>query len=100
MCFLSKAATNERVFTRISAGYVQVVGQIDQTALNLQSDDYGGEEDPHGADARGNPLGSLLYSSAFGKGPMSDDQQVFEWSFFVGSGSFVGLPFSSSRHPI
>lgn len=36
----------------ITAGYVQVVGQIDQTALNLQADDYGGEEDPHGADCK------------------------------------------------
>lgn len=30
--------------------YVQVVGFIDQTKINLKSDDYGGELDPHGAD--------------------------------------------------
>lgn len=30
--------------------YVQVVGFIDQTQINLQSDDTGGELDPHGAD--------------------------------------------------
>ena len=30
--------------------YAQVVGFIDQTKINLQSDDYGGEMDPHGAD--------------------------------------------------
>lgn len=30
--------------------YVQVVGFIDQTQINLQADDTGGELDPHGAD--------------------------------------------------
>ncbi|KAI9609587.1 hypothetical protein H4Q26_007547 [Puccinia striiformis f. sp. tritici PST-130] len=46
-------------------GYIQAVGFIQQTALNLQANDTGGEEDPHGADQRGNPLGALMYSSAF-----------------------------------
>lgn len=71
--------------------YVEVVGFIDQTALNLQASDYGGEEDPHGADQRGNPLGALLYSTAFGgSGNSSSDTptQVIEWSYFVGSGVF------------
>ena len=30
--------------------YIQVVGFIDQTKINMASDDYGGEMDPHGAD--------------------------------------------------
>lgn len=30
--------------------YVQVVGFIDQTKINLQAGDFGGELDPHGAD--------------------------------------------------
>jgi hypothetical protein len=30
--------------------YVQVVGFVDQTKVNLQADDFGGEMDPHGAD--------------------------------------------------
>ena len=30
--------------------YLQAVGFIDQTKINLQQDDYGGELDPHGAD--------------------------------------------------
>lgn len=68
--------------------YVEIVGYIDQTALNLQASDYGGEEDPHGADQRGNPLGSLMFSSAFGNGTLSPYQQVTEWSYFVGSGLF------------
>jgi hypothetical protein len=54
----------------------------------LQIADFGGEEDPHGADQRGNPLGSLLYSSAFGAGPASPYKQVIEWSYFVGGGIF------------
>lgn len=30
--------------------YIQVVGFIDQTKINIQADDGGGELDPHGAD--------------------------------------------------
>ena len=30
--------------------YLQAVGFIDQTKINLQQGDYGGELDPHGAD--------------------------------------------------
>jgi hypothetical protein len=30
--------------------YVQVVGYLDQAQLNINSSDYGGEMDPHGAD--------------------------------------------------
>ena len=47
-------------------GYVEVIGYIDQTALGIQANDAGGEEDPHGADSRGNPLGGLVFSTAFG----------------------------------
>ncbi|KAK9895793.1 hypothetical protein P389DRAFT_160386 [Cystobasidium minutum MCA 4210] len=71
--------------------YVEVVGYVDQTKLNLQANDYGGEEDPHGADQRGNPLGALLYSTAFGGSGNSSSNtptQVIEWSYFVGSGVF------------
>ena len=30
--------------------YIQIVGFIDQTKVNIASGDYGGEMDPHGAD--------------------------------------------------
>jgi len=30
--------------------YIQVVGFIDQAQININSSDYGGEMDPHGAD--------------------------------------------------
>ncbi|EGG06500.1 uncharacterized protein MELLADRAFT_124012 [Melampsora larici-populina 98AG31] len=70
-------------------GYIQIVGQIDQTALNIKPDDAGGELDPHGADLRGNPLGGLVYSTAFGKnGQSSKPIQVIEWSSFIGSNIF------------
>ncbi|EIM87703.1 uncharacterized protein STEHIDRAFT_96968 [Stereum hirsutum FP-91666 SS1] len=69
--------------------YVEIAGYIDQTALNLTADDAGGEEDPHGADERGNPLGSLLYSSAFNaNNSQTNFTQVIEWSYFVGDGIF------------
>ncbi|KAL0060900.1 hypothetical protein AAF712_012293 [Marasmius tenuissimus] len=66
--------------------YVQVVGFIDQTQINMQADDWGGEMDPHGADLRGNPMGGLLYSKAWsGDGRF---QQVIQWHNFMGAGVF------------
>lgn len=57
--------------------------------MNLQATDYGGEEDPHGADQRGNPLGALAYSTAFGGGGNNSSAsggytQVIEWSYVSG----------------
>lgn len=60
--------------------------------LYIQASDSGGELDPHGplrpasaleltssgADGRGNPIGSLMYSNAFG-GSSSGETQVQEW---------------------
>ncbi|EGF97652.1 uncharacterized protein MELLADRAFT_73714 [Melampsora larici-populina 98AG31] len=69
-------------------GYIEVIGFIDQTALNLQANDTGGEEDPHGADQRGNPLGGLMYSDAFNTPGGPAYTQVIEWSYFIGSGIF------------
>jgi len=63
--------------------YVQVVGHIDQSKINLQADDGGGEMDPHGADQRGNPLGGLVFSSAWG-----GVKQAKEWHNFMGSNIF------------
>ncbi|KAL4268398.1 macrophage activating glycoprotein [Pleurotus pulmonarius] len=64
--------------------YVQVVGFIDQTAINIARGDSGGELDPHGADLRGNPLGGLMYSNAW-----SDSfEQAIEWHNFMGGDAF------------
>jgi len=73
-------------FMRTSA-YVQVVGYIDQTMINIAAGDYGGEMDPHGADLRGNPLGGLLYSNAF-SGDENKFDQVIEWHNFMGADQF------------
>lgn len=37
--------------------YVQVSGWWDGTRLNIAANDEGGELDPHGATAQGNPIG-------------------------------------------
>ncbi|KAF8072318.1 manno protein [Lyophyllum atratum] len=67
--------------------YVQVIGFIDQTKINIQAGDYGGEMDPHGADLRGNPMGGLMYSNAFSGGG-NNFQQVIEWHNFMGGNAF------------
>ncbi|KAH8112679.1 hypothetical protein DFH11DRAFT_1606411 [Phellopilus nigrolimitatus] len=70
--------------------YVQVVGFIDQTKINMKADDYGGELDPHGADLRGNPLGGLVYTNAFNasNGDNNTWSQAIEWHNFMGGGAF------------
>ncbi|GAA5836109.1 hypothetical protein JCM3766R1_001968 [Sporobolomyces carnicolor] len=76
--------------------YVQVVGQIDQSKINIDASDYGGEMDPHGADQRGNPLGGLVFSDAFGANSSTNGttgsgtayQQVIQWHNFMGGGVF------------
>ncbi|TFK35252.1 hypothetical protein BDQ12DRAFT_668743 [Crucibulum laeve] len=67
--------------------YVSVVGFIDQTKINIAAGDSGGEMDPHGADLRGNPLGGLVFSNAFG-GDKNTFTQAIEWHNFMGSNSF------------
>jgi hypothetical protein len=67
--------------------YVALIGFIDQTKINIQAGDYGGELDPHGADLRGNPLGGLVYSNA-SKNSNVTYQQVIEWHDFVGGDAF------------
>ncbi|KAF7437207.1 hypothetical protein PC9H_004043 [Pleurotus ostreatus] len=67
--------------------YVQVVGFIDQTAIDIAAGDSGGELDPHGADLRGNPLGGLVYSNAWSKNP-DMYEQVIEWHNFMGGNAF------------
>lgn len=70
--------------------YLQLTGKIDQSLINIASNDTGGEEDPHGADGRGNPLGSLVYSNGFiaNDGNLSNFQQVIEWHNFLGGNVF------------
>ncbi|KAG6855515.1 hypothetical protein H0H87_001783 [Tephrocybe sp. NHM501043] len=76
--------------------YVQVVGFIDQSKINIASGDTGGEMDPHGADLRGNPLGGLVYSNAYTSNKNSF-KQVIEWHNFMGSDSFCFKACDPSR---
>jgi len=81
--------------------YVQIVGFLDQTLVNLQGGDMGGELDPHGADEQGNPLGALWYSNSLGDNTAAfanrfknkqdntaGETQVIEWIDFIGSNMF------------
>ncbi|KAG7439360.1 uncharacterized protein BT62DRAFT_983444 [Guyanagaster necrorhizus] len=63
--------------------FIQVTGSGDLTKLNIPSGDAGGELDPHGADGNGNPIGGLVFSTAFGK-----LEQVFEWTNFMSADQF------------
>ncbi|TFK92500.1 hypothetical protein K466DRAFT_573021 [Polyporus arcularius HHB13444] len=63
--------------------YVQVTGVGDLTKINIPQGDEGGELDPHGADGNGNPIGGLVFSSAFGQ-----LQQLHEWTNFVAFNEF------------
>ncbi|KAI3613984.1 macrophage activating glycoprotein [Moniliophthora roreri] len=63
--------------------YVQVTGIGDFTSMNIPAGDAGGELDPHGADGNGNPIGGLVFSSAFG--PL---QQIHEWTNFMAVDQF------------
>lgn len=64
--------------------YVQVTGFIKQQFVDIDPSDSGGELDPHGADQRGNPLGALLFSTAW----TGDFVQAIEWHNFMGGGTF------------
>ncbi|KAF8957725.1 hypothetical protein BDZ97DRAFT_1844860 [Flammula alnicola] len=64
--------------------YIQVVGFIDQTKINMATGDFGGEMDPHGADLRGNPMGGILFSNAW----TGSYVQVIEWTNFMGGNAF------------
>jgi hypothetical protein len=45
------------------------------TNINIPAGDAGGELDPHGADGNGNPIGGLVFSSAFGA-----LEEIHEWT--------------------
>jgi len=63
--------------------YIQIVGFVDQTKININAQDYGGELDPHGQDLNGNPIGGLVYSTAFSPDGVTIEQ-VNDWNMFIG----------------
>lgn len=58
--------------------YVQVTGTGDFTKINIKDGDQGGELDPHGATGDGNPIGGLVYTTAFSNGGKKHEQ-INEW---------------------
>jgi hypothetical protein len=40
----------------VTSEYIQIAGFIDQTQVNMNAEDYGGELDPHGADLVSLPM--------------------------------------------
>ncbi|KAF8603916.1 hypothetical protein BDV93DRAFT_441640 [Ceratobasidium sp. AG-I] len=68
--------------------YIQITGFVDQTQINLQSTDEGGELDPHGADEQGNPIGGLVFTNAWSNGNNNSYIQAVEWTNFMGGNMF------------
>ncbi|KAH9956486.1 hypothetical protein BC827DRAFT_749602 [Russula dissimulans] len=64
--------------------WVQVTGVGDLTKINIPAGDEGGELDPHGADGNGNPIGGILFTTAFTGQPV----QAHEWTNFVAADQF------------
>jgi hypothetical protein len=59
-----------------------VTGNLNQALVDMAADDSGGELDPHGADNRGNPIGSLVFTNAFpaSGGNTNTYIQAVEWN--------------------
>ncbi|CAO1621131.1 unnamed protein product [Parajaminaea phylloscopi] len=72
-------------FVKTSA-YVQVTGTGDLTKLNIAAGDEGGELDPHGATGSGNPIGGLVYTTAFSAN--GKHEQIFEWMSEISATDF------------
>ncbi|KAJ7667551.1 hypothetical protein DFH06DRAFT_1294590 [Mycena polygramma] len=68
----------------ITPDYIQVTGIGNLTLLNIAAKDEGGELDPHGADGNGNPVGGIVFSTAF----TGQVEQVFEWTNFMSDSEF------------
>ncbi|KAG2361830.1 hypothetical protein BDR07DRAFT_1408471 [Suillus spraguei] len=67
----------------VTPDYIQVTGVGNFTNINIPAGDEGGELDPHGADGNGNPVGGLVFSSAFGA-----LEQIHEWTNFMSADQF------------
>ncbi|EAU85094.1 macrofage activating glycoprotein [Coprinopsis cinerea okayama7 len=63
--------------------YVQITGTGDFTKLNIPAGDWGGELDNKGGDAKGNPIGGLIFGNSF-----ADGLQYNEWTEFISDKEF------------
>lgn len=66
-----------------TSAYIQITGLFNQSGVGLQTNDTGGELDPHGADLLGNPIGGLVYSSGMPSGDGTTLMQVTNWNKYA-----------------
>lgn len=66
--------------------YLQVTGTGDLTKLNIKKGDEGGELDPHGATGNGNPIGGLVYTTAWSS--TGKHEQISEWMMEISATSY------------
>jgi len=66
-----------------NSNYIQFIGFVNQANINIYPGDFGGELDPHGQDLNGNPMGGLMYSTAFSTDGTTIEQ-IHDWNMFVG----------------
>jgi len=66
-----------------NANYIQFVAFLDQTKVNIQAGDYGGELDMGGQDEAGNPMGGMWYGTGFSGDNTTIDQYPY-WTEFIG----------------
>jgi len=67
--------------------YFQIVAFIDQTLVNIQAGDFGGELDSGGQDTAGNCIGGMVYTTFFSPDGTTIRQTQF-WTEFIGGGMF------------
>ncbi|KAI0260466.1 hypothetical protein BC834DRAFT_831816 [Gloeopeniophorella convolvens] len=74
----------------LTTEYIQVVGFLDQTKINIQYGDPGGELDSGGQDQLGNAIGALMYTNAFPIGNTDNNtyEQILSWTYFMGGNAF------------
>lgn len=69
--------------------YRQIIAFTNQVNIDISPTDFGGELDPNGQDLNGNPMGGLLYSTAFSPDGLTYEQ-VHSWNMFIG-GNITGI---------
>jgi len=69
--------------------YRQIVAFTNQVNIDLTPTDYGGELDPRGQDMNGNPMGGLVFSTAFSADGVTYEQ-INDWNMFIG-GNITGI---------
>ena len=72
--------------------YVQAVGYIDQTFINILRGDWGGEMDPHGADLVSKPSSHYRTSSAFASpSPLDPSEDMLGFLILMNPDALIPL---------